>query len=548
MRQNQTDDVDDELRRLMLKCCAVKTRRNALSPACSLPPEILSHIFRYHLLYQKSRTGVQDARWFRFSHVCVYWREVAIHDAGLWGDICLFQPSWAREMLERSKQHPIHIDVGLALPRSNVYEVVADTLRNHTPRIRTLRLTAWATRTLSRMLCALSGDAKQLQTLEVTLKIDRSDIDFVIGNSFLGGYMPKLKTLVLSNCIIRWDSPMLRGLTELRLDFSPEVEETHDLEMLLAALDGLPDLRILHLKSCLPSHVGSGLSTRLPRPQISLPRLCELHISGDVLACGEFLRYITIREGCVVDIYAQDSPYSQFSLLTESLLEAQAFCGSQALVKMAVEDYINGSLKISGMSNWGFESTPPREDFECFLDMNTWVAEAPALAMRSALTNVDLRKLRYLSILDLTYVSTKLWKSTFGASRSLRSVLVRGTSFYGLLNALEDNSFFPKLKQLVLEHVDFQVGQVARLQACLEKRRQRIQYVEIQHCFSIDSYDVMELGDAIDGVVTWDKYEGNFSQSEPTSPRSSDESDNDSTHSRYGTGYNELDGLEYDVW
>lgn len=547
-------DVDKQLRRLWYQCCYLRTQRNSLTPASRLPPEVLSTIFRLHLsavFRASSRTGVPDPRWFVFSHVCAYWREVAILDKGLWSEISLFQPRWAKEMLRRSVQHPITIDMGCGLPRPKVYDLVADTIHKHTPRIRTLDLTAFTSKNLSRMLSAASSPAEKLEELSVTLKIDRVDADFTLKNFFFSGATPRLKKLTLNNCEIKWDSPLLYRLTELRLDFTPE-DLNQDIGQLLDALDNLPDLRILSLANCLPEHPGHFLSSpRLPRLQTQLPYLRHLHLTGYYLSCGEFLRYIALKGGCVVDVYAFEmrSSLSVYSTLTQGLKESGAFCDGHAPVTLTVEDFIDGSVRIVGMSSYGASMTPRRDDLDLYLDLTDWTPDAPALATEGVCYYLDLRKLEVLHIWDLGFFHESSWKATFGASVSLSRVWVRGTAIHGLMKALEDPQFMPQLQHLIVEHADFQKDFLPKVRGSLRKRRHIMKDIDFRHCFSLDNLDVDQLRDAIQIPIAWDAHEGRLSDGDSFSDLSSESaSDNDSSNSRYGSDYESLNGLDYEVW
>lgn len=555
IQTSSIQNVEQQLRDLLYQGCALRTERNALTPAGRLPAEIVSIIFRYHLARicrTASQTGIPHVHWFAFSHICAYWHEVALHDSGLWSNISIFQPRWATEMLKRSKEHPIAIDLGsVGLPRPKIYGLTADIMRQHMSRIRDLNLTAFTSKNMSHMLSAASYPAKQLRTLIITLRPDRADADFAIENSFVDGVAPMLKVLILSKCGIRWDSPLLRNLTDLRLDFVDH-DDDGDVVAILEVLENLPELLVLHLRNCLPSYNGIELSVRLPRSQTCLPRLRQLQLEGDVLSCGELVRYLHIRPGCFVDLYSYRKPafHTNFSSLTAGLQESQVFHLDQAPLKATIEDYVDGSVRITAMSGAGAGLIPQREDLDLFLELKDVNPRAPSQAMESALANMDLRRLKELNVWDMSFVTKDMWVSIFGGSMLIERIWVRGTSIYGLIDALEDPAFMPQLTRLTMEYTDFRDSFVGRLEPCLRKRRNVLQDIDLRHCFNIDSAGVVGLEKAIHVPVAWDEHEDGWSDTVSNTEESSHhDSDDDSSESRYGTEYESLEGsLSYEVW
>lgn len=91
---------------------ALRRQRNAFATTSCLPAEVLSQIFTWNMLshYRHTLQPSEHRRsldWILVSHVCQYWREVAINSPQLW----VYPPShlyrWAAEMLLRSKTLPV---------------------------------------------------------------------------------------------------------------------------------------------------------------------------------------------------------------------------------------------------------------------------------------------------------------------------------------------------------------------------------------------------------------------------------------------------------
>jgi hypothetical protein len=126
--------VDSEMAAILRALRTIGTRRNALTPTCRIPPEILAEIF---LFYQQQTTsayplecpssGTADAaggggpprpmlkdtalRWVPgVAHVCKHWRAVALAHPRLWSNVTLrLGREWALRMLDLSKSAPISI-------------------------------------------------------------------------------------------------------------------------------------------------------------------------------------------------------------------------------------------------------------------------------------------------------------------------------------------------------------------------------------------------------------------------------------------------------
>ncbi|KAH9966344.1 hypothetical protein BGW80DRAFT_1178356, partial [Lactifluus volemus] len=125
--------VDGEMAAIRRALRAIGTRRNALTPTCRIPTEILGEIF---LFYQQASAGPfisecggggggggNDNRGARLTlkntvlrwvpgvaHVCRHWRGVALDYPRLWSSVTLgLGREWATRMLTLSKSSPITI-------------------------------------------------------------------------------------------------------------------------------------------------------------------------------------------------------------------------------------------------------------------------------------------------------------------------------------------------------------------------------------------------------------------------------------------------------
>jgi F-box-like len=107
--------VDEEIEQLKAVEAAKQllhsqlARRNALAPISVLPPEVLARVFYFLLVFENpTYFGERNLGWIRATHVCRYWREVALDDSSLWATIwgASTNTELISEMLTRAKNAP----------------------------------------------------------------------------------------------------------------------------------------------------------------------------------------------------------------------------------------------------------------------------------------------------------------------------------------------------------------------------------------------------------------------------------------------------------
>src|SRR5882762_4763483 len=91
----------------------LRQKKNERALISRLPVEILVLVFGYYSAsdrhpHLRFRT---PPPWLAVTHVCQRWRQAALSSPFLWDDIITTNYRWAEEMLERSRDVPIHITV-----------------------------------------------------------------------------------------------------------------------------------------------------------------------------------------------------------------------------------------------------------------------------------------------------------------------------------------------------------------------------------------------------------------------------------------------------
>jgi hypothetical protein len=120
--------IDDDLSRprqatSVLRRCDLLAMRNVLAPISSLPGEVLSDVFRFNVEddnfeYDSPAFGTNGTAptLKTVTHVCSYWRQVALASHCLWSEALNFldeHPDWTLQMLRRSGGLPLKIHADL---------------------------------------------------------------------------------------------------------------------------------------------------------------------------------------------------------------------------------------------------------------------------------------------------------------------------------------------------------------------------------------------------------------------------------------------------
>ncbi|KAJ8521262.1 hypothetical protein ONZ45_g2031 [Pleurotus djamor] len=276
-------DIDQELSQINESARTLRSRRNALAPISTLPPELLSTIFEY--------TVSPDLAWIAVTQTCRRWRAVAFGSAKLWSDVRLSRPKWAKEMLKRSRGAPIHIEGDLSFPTPRLLDVLQATLE-HTHRTRSLRITAFHS-TLHSVASTLEKGAPLLQSLTLRNSLRNGfalDVGMMIPPTMSA---PQLRRLELQKCNIEWSSPFLQHLTSFKLHDASRPSAFE----LLTALQAMPHLKVLDLRNCLP------LATDYTKlPVVPLNQLTDVTLRDTLESCSAFFAHVSYPHPVSIDM------------------------------------------------------------------------------------------------------------------------------------------------------------------------------------------------------------------------------------------------------
>ena len=283
-RSAAISSTDKEIEAARLHILSLLTRRNGLAPVSLLPSELLARIFHFHALDEPSWSNGETFGWIKVTHVCRYWRHVALEDSSLWARFSGLPPSTTclAEILARAKGVPLTIDFD-GPQNSETFSIITSHL-SHTRELRLRNLCdSFANGNSIQELCNLEAPMLEHFELEVPSFCPMT-IQTFDGTRLFKGQASKLRTFSLCQIPIPWSLVPRTQLSQLRIVLSKEIFtvdaiQSFGLNQLIDALTYSPTLEDLVLKFCLPPML-SHCSAATPGQIIHLPRLSHLCLAG----------------------------------------------------------------------------------------------------------------------------------------------------------------------------------------------------------------------------------------------------------------------------
>lgn len=186
------------------------------SPINALPAEALSLIFA---VVVDSEEGTELPPCVTLTHVCQYWREVALNCSMLWAKLDFSSVKCVQEMLVRSKEAPLKISATLEDPwRQPTVPINAIHIAlQHLPRIKEIEL-AHNAHGLNGLIQTMSSPAPLLERLSLRATSGRASDSEYLTDSTFAGVAPRLRFLGLTQCsLLKWDLPIFQNLIEFEL-------------------------------------------------------------------------------------------------------------------------------------------------------------------------------------------------------------------------------------------------------------------------------------------------------------------------------------------
>ncbi|KAJ8517779.1 hypothetical protein ONZ45_g5040 [Pleurotus djamor] len=274
------------------------------STATKLPAEILSKIFQEVQWQSRSRPPLRDeplsfaktpyegyGRWIpRITHVCSSWRKVALANPLLWSSTFGGSYTWAHECLRRSRDAPLDLSFAPLWPVRSFKPDAQDYLLIQAAfarpdRIRSIHFPVSMNGDKATAVLKDLIETPSMPSL-VTLSLAIRFRPWVLPDTFLAtpGCVPKLRRLVLNNCIINLKTPRLCNLRYLELRAHGE-EATLPLIDIFDVMQELSLLEDVQLRNAISSsQEGHGVDSAMRQRNLStfkFPRLLRLGIESD---------------------------------------------------------------------------------------------------------------------------------------------------------------------------------------------------------------------------------------------------------------------------
>ncbi|EIW79405.1 hypothetical protein CONPUDRAFT_167159 [Coniophora puteana RWD-64-598 SS2] len=585
--EDARSELDEEMDALRRKECQLKTRRNALSRICVVPPEILSLVFLYYVDSASDHHIPFHTHkfWIRaISHICRHWREVALSSPALWTRFadyhCL---PFTEEMLKRSGSSPLDVTLmidtdghtatsghALAAPRRVLEDI---------HRIRELDLSI----SISTAKCTferLAAPTLLLTSLIVTnikgryppytpVQIPKS----AIPNNFLG-FTPVLRKLKFYRCDIPWDLPLLKGLTELGIaHVSTDARPTY--QQLLYVLRQMPALKRLSLVEVLPT---SGTSAE--ESTVRLPELEQLFVGCSPTQCAQLLRCLLFPGSTRVKLVCKgtgraEDYTSMVSMLRERCFPPLDLNATKPRECLAIwKAYTNGHNMKIGLRRFNGKLTDPDtlKGWRLLIDLRSFQSEVSVTAfLVSLFAEASIPSICAVQVFDLPQLPVDLWHNLLSCASKTRTLAVGCTYPHAIRNLVSvlgptvsqspspgtserQDVKLPHLDKLILWGVEFEddyqepTGQhpsvdlselydflIARVNADAGLGK-----LDIRECFGFYEGDDLFLQEVVPHVI-WDgqeqdPYEQDSSESGVTVGLSDDNYGHDS-YRRYSRSY-----------
>ncbi|PPR07153.1 hypothetical protein CVT24_010701 [Panaeolus cyanescens] len=286
----QADDHHARIRDHNKRLIELRGQRNGQTSISFLPPELLREIFLYlrdewpSSIFETSSVPRVKFGWINVTHVCRFWREVALQYPQLWTQVDVGLANWAEMVLERSKGADISLEI-LPNIETSAQRVLWDVL-SQPHRLRQIKLySRFNSKSLYKEAFERLKDVAAPRLRSLVIAGSCVDLPTILDKNFLGGGTPRLRHLDVQGYFIPWTSPILSGLHVLN------IQPTHNFGShasdFLAALRRLPDLEELTL-----GRLPQDLESFDKKQVISFPRLAKLTFEGSGQEFIALLRHL----------------------------------------------------------------------------------------------------------------------------------------------------------------------------------------------------------------------------------------------------------------
>ncbi|KAH9923395.1 hypothetical protein B0H21DRAFT_159608 [Amylocystis lapponica] len=209
---------------------SVSVSRNSTLPVNGLPHELLVDIFRIVRDTNRS-TWSRRMVWIWLTHVCHYWRAVALSAPSLWDEIVVTSLPLLQTFIRRSRSTVLAITLPDAITNS---AALATIITQHAPRIKTLNMLYNAVHSvIPHLKCQMSSVRNLVLETPYTNGYS-TDEDELPDIYITKDQFPNLRSLSLTRFVLSWTSPLFTSLAHLHLIDLPDPEVSALLDIFAA--------------------------------------------------------------------------------------------------------------------------------------------------------------------------------------------------------------------------------------------------------------------------------------------------------------------------
>ncbi|TFK60834.1 hypothetical protein BDN72DRAFT_850212 [Pluteus cervinus] len=322
------EKVDEEIRALERRLCALRTSRNSFAYINQLPAELLTEIFLWTQAPYIERDPSHIIKWIRVTHVSKHWRSLAFSSTVLWTTIPTHNPAYAQLASQLSFPVPVSIVRGapdVETPDTEALEVFVSLLQ----RTRDVNATDYVGTFLFEALQNASSNLPYLQDVE----FDEIGVHLSTKES---PFPKSLKRVSLSNSPLEWSWLKFDQLTELHLRYcnNPEIA----INSFLDHMSQIPRLSYLEIRWLLVSRQVERQNPSHQQRPVTLT-LEHLIIEDDLVSVTKFLSCVqlterfTLRVELDIDDETPDETFAFFQQIDRHLQPSQWVIRSASLIR-----------------------------------------------------------------------------------------------------------------------------------------------------------------------------------------------------------------------
>ncbi|GJF00194.1 hypothetical protein PsYK624_164740 [Phanerochaete sordida] len=313
---------------------------NTLVPIACLPDELLAEVFAFWVAQSQHDAPSTDSAeeldllwediypsyaWIRIAHVCHHWRTVALQTPRLWSTFMIDTEELAVELLARSKQAPLHLEIH----NTSQVDILWDPLQEQMHHVESMTVVNYASTTVPSHYDCMRA-APELRRLHIAVDDDSvgfhwhaASEDDYYSTPFDNVHVPCLTTLHFKNTPVSWLSPLFKtSLTHLLFTLPcpwPNLRN-QDIVNVLQALKQMPQLQWLVLANTLPDTPDSN-SRVYAHLHETFPSLSYLKLIGSTSAIWCLLKHMSFPATTRLTLTCTDDHREQLELLVPLIAE-----------------------------------------------------------------------------------------------------------------------------------------------------------------------------------------------------------------------------------